>query len=103
MTTELPPLMGPEVGVSDVTAGRGSVVVMAAAAFSLPPVRHRPERASLGSALTRMRSIRVAADSEGAMEARSATVPATYGAAIEVPLRNTHSSGTNEAIPTSSM
>jgi hypothetical protein len=51
----------------------------------------------------RIRSTRVAADSEGAIEASRATAPATKGVAIDVPLRNTHSSGTNEAIPTSSM
>ena len=71
-----------------VGAGAGCVIARtAAAASSRPPVATLPERAATGLTVERSADRISAAVALGFAAAMSATVPVTYGVAIDVPLK----------------
>ena len=73
-------------GVPGSTGAVGRIAATAAAALTSPPVVIRPASAATGVVVERI-AVRIsAAVAAGLAAAKSPTMPATWGVAIEVPL-----------------
>ena len=69
--------------------GAASAASIAPAALALPPLATRPARLARGVAPALIAATTSAADAPGSAARTSAAIPATCGAAIEVPLKGT--------------